>query len=90
MNNALFCSVPVDSSLPDDAMASLVAELTGGTVSRGGVVPLADQKPVHALGEASMPIAGDMVAGAVVSVGSATSKRIRSCSDRPGGLGIRW
>jgi hypothetical protein len=37
MNDALFCSVPVDSSLPRDAMASLVAELTGGVASRGGV-----------------------------------------------------
>lgn len=37
MNDDLFCSVPVDSSLPRDAMASLVAELTGGVVSCGGV-----------------------------------------------------
>jgi hypothetical protein len=37
MNDALFCSVPVDSSLPRDAMASLVAELTGGIVAGGGV-----------------------------------------------------
>ena len=37
MNDALFCSVPVDSSLPRDAMALLVAELTGGVASRGGV-----------------------------------------------------
>jgi hypothetical protein len=37
MNDALFCSIHVDSSLPRDAMASLVAELTGGVVSRGGV-----------------------------------------------------
>jgi hypothetical protein len=37
MNDALFCSVHVDSSLPRDATASLVAELTGGVVVRGGV-----------------------------------------------------
>lgn len=37
MNNALFCSVAVDTSLPGDAMASLVAESTGGAVSPGGV-----------------------------------------------------
>jgi hypothetical protein len=37
MNDALFCSVHVDSSLSRDAMSSLVAELTGGAVSRGGV-----------------------------------------------------
>ena len=37
MNEALFCSIAVDSSLPRDAMASLVAELTGGVVSRSGV-----------------------------------------------------
>jgi hypothetical protein len=37
MNDALFCSIHVDSSLPRDAMASLVAELTGGVVVRGGV-----------------------------------------------------
>ena len=30
MNDALFCSIYVDSSLSRDAMASLVAELTGG------------------------------------------------------------
>lgn len=37
MNNDLFCSIYVDSSLPRDAMASLVAELTGGVVVRSGV-----------------------------------------------------
>jgi hypothetical protein len=37
MNDALFCSIHVDSSLRRDAMASLVAELTGGVVVRGGV-----------------------------------------------------
>jgi hypothetical protein len=37
MNDALFCSIHVDSSLPREAMASLVAELTGGVVARGGV-----------------------------------------------------
>ena len=37
MNDALFCSVYVDSSLSRDAMASLVAELIGGVMVRGGV-----------------------------------------------------
>lgn len=37
MNDALFCSIYVDSSLPRDATASLVAELAGGAVVRGGV-----------------------------------------------------
>jgi len=37
MNDALFCSIHVDSALPREAMASLVAELTGGVVARGGV-----------------------------------------------------
>jgi hypothetical protein len=37
MNDALFCSIHVDSNLGQDAMASLVAELTGGDVARGGV-----------------------------------------------------
>ncbi|HEX8106824.1 MAG TPA: hypothetical protein VF516_03805 [Kofleriaceae bacterium] len=37
MNDALFCSIHVDSSLSRDAMASLVAELTGGVVVLGGV-----------------------------------------------------
>ena len=37
MNDALFCSLPVDSALPRDAMVALVAELTGGALSRGGV-----------------------------------------------------
>lgn len=37
MNDALFCSIHVDSSLPRDATAALIAELTGGAVVRGGV-----------------------------------------------------
>ena len=37
MNDDLFCSVHVESALPRNATASLVAELTGGMVSRGGV-----------------------------------------------------
>lgn len=37
MNDALFCSIYVDSSLSREAMASLVAELTGGVVMRGGI-----------------------------------------------------
>ena len=37
MNDALFCSIYVDSSLSRDVMASLVAELTGGVVVRGGI-----------------------------------------------------
>lgn len=37
MNDALFCSISVDSALARDAMASLVAELTGGAVVRRGV-----------------------------------------------------
>lgn len=37
MNDALFCSLYVDSSLPRAAMASLVAELTGSVVVRDGV-----------------------------------------------------
>jgi len=37
MNDALFCSLPVDSALPCDAMVALVAEFTGGAVSRTGV-----------------------------------------------------
>src|ERR1043165_3770984 len=37
MNDLLFCSICVDSSLPRIAMASLVAELIGGVVVRGGV-----------------------------------------------------
>lgn len=37
MNDALFCSIHVDSSMPREAMASLVAELTGGVVARSGV-----------------------------------------------------
>jgi hypothetical protein len=37
MNDALFCSIYVDSTLPRSAAASLVAELTGGAVARDGV-----------------------------------------------------
>jgi hypothetical protein len=37
MNDALFCSIYVDSTLARDAMAMLVAELTGGVVARRGV-----------------------------------------------------
>ncbi len=37
MNDALFCSIHVDSSLSRDAMASRVAEWTGGVAVRGGV-----------------------------------------------------
>jgi hypothetical protein len=37
MNDALFCSIYVDSALSRTAMASLVAEVTGGVVARGGV-----------------------------------------------------
>jgi hypothetical protein len=37
MNDALFCSIHVNSNLARDAMASLVAELIGGDVARGGV-----------------------------------------------------
>lgn len=37
MNDALFCSIHVDSALARNAMAVLVAELTGGVVARGGV-----------------------------------------------------
>lgn len=37
MNDALFCSIHVDSALSRGSMASLVAELTGGVVARGGV-----------------------------------------------------
>ena len=37
MNDALFCSIHVDGALARDAMASLVAELTGGAVVRRGV-----------------------------------------------------
>lgn len=37
MNDALFCSIHVDSALARDAMASLVAKLTGGVVARRGV-----------------------------------------------------
>lgn len=37
MNDALFCSIHVDSSVARDAMASLVAELTGGLVAHGDV-----------------------------------------------------
>jgi hypothetical protein len=37
MNDDLFCSVHVERAMPRDTTASLVAELTGGIVSRGGV-----------------------------------------------------
>lgn len=37
MNEALFCSIYVDSSLPRNATASIVAESIGGAVVRGGV-----------------------------------------------------
>ena len=37
MNEVLFCSIYVDSSLSCDATALLVAELTGGVVVHGGV-----------------------------------------------------
>jgi hypothetical protein len=37
MNDALSCSIHVDSSLPREAMVSLVPELTGSVVARGGV-----------------------------------------------------
>jgi hypothetical protein len=37
MNDALFCSIHVDSSLAREAMASLVAELTGGVVAHSDV-----------------------------------------------------
>lgn len=37
MNDDLFCSICVDTALPRDAMASLVAELTGGVIARRGV-----------------------------------------------------
>ncbi|TMQ15511.1 MAG: hypothetical protein E6J90_25245 [Deltaproteobacteria bacterium] len=37
MNDALFCSIHVDSSLARNAMASLIAELTGGVAAHGDV-----------------------------------------------------
>ena len=37
MNHDLFCSIYVDTDLPRDAMASVVAELAGGVVARRGV-----------------------------------------------------
>jgi hypothetical protein len=37
MNDALFCSIHVDSSLLRNATAALVAEVTGGVVARSGV-----------------------------------------------------
>lgn len=37
MSQDLFCSICVDTDLPRDEMASLVAELTGGVVARRGV-----------------------------------------------------
>jgi hypothetical protein len=37
MNQELFCSICVDAALPREAMASLVAAVTGGVVSDGDV-----------------------------------------------------
>jgi hypothetical protein len=37
MNHDLFCSIYVDTAMPRDATAALVAELTGGVVARRGV-----------------------------------------------------
>ena len=37
MNQELFCSIYADTDMPRDAMASLVAELTGGVAVRRGV-----------------------------------------------------
>lgn len=37
MNDALLCSVYVDTALPRDATAALVAELTGGVAFNGDV-----------------------------------------------------
>jgi hypothetical protein len=37
MNNDLFCSICVNTALPRNTMASMVAELTGGVVVDGGV-----------------------------------------------------
>jgi hypothetical protein len=37
MNDALFCSVYVDTRSPREATAALVAELTGGVASNGDV-----------------------------------------------------
>ena len=37
MNQALFCSICVDASLPREAMASIVAAVTGGVVADGDV-----------------------------------------------------
>jgi len=37
MNQDLFCSIYVDTELPRDAMASMVAEMTGCVVVRRGV-----------------------------------------------------
>ena len=37
MNDDLFCSICVDTTMPRDAMALQVAELTGGVIADGGV-----------------------------------------------------
>jgi hypothetical protein len=37
MNDDLFCSIRVDTAMPRDAMASQVAQLTGGVLADGGV-----------------------------------------------------
>jgi hypothetical protein len=37
MNDDLFCSIRVDTALPRDATASVVAELTGGVAANGDV-----------------------------------------------------
>lgn len=37
MNDALFCSIYVDTTLPRNATASVVAELTGGVAANGDV-----------------------------------------------------
>jgi len=37
MNDALFCSIHVDARLTGNAMAALVAELTGGAIAQRGV-----------------------------------------------------
>jgi hypothetical protein len=37
MNQELFCSIHVDTAMSRDAMAAIVAELTGGVLERRGV-----------------------------------------------------
>ena len=37
MNDALFCSIHVDTKMSAAALAALVAELIGGTIAHGGV-----------------------------------------------------